>query len=348
MTLATPATPETDLYVVPQDLLLRPTPSGALQVHPASESAAVVPRELLPLLLLFARPRTLDAAFAQAMVDWEMERDEFERLVRGWVGSGLLSRADRLGDGRVSSRLSIFQKALAEHRADPERSFPLRSPFALQRPLFFYPGLGTRELHDAGAFPWVAILEAAYAPIKEELLALLARPSFARVNRNYTSTGEWAAAYLWVFGEEVEGVVAQCPETARALRQVPGVTSFGTTLFSALAPGTFLAPHYGYTNAKLRCQLPLIVPEACRLKLGDVEIEQTEGKCLIFDDSFLHSAWNESDAVRYVLIFDFFHPDLTAEEIEYLKVLSTEQKLGAPYLKQLATSDRAAWARREP
>lgn len=342
----TSATSETDLYVVPQSMLLRPTPSGALQVHPASDSAATIPRELLSLLLLFARPRAVDAAFALAMTDWDMERNEFERLVQEWIDSGLLFRSQR-GAGYLPSRLSMFQKALEEHRAYPERPFPLRSHFDLQRPLLFYPGLNTRELHDAETFRWVPDLEAAYVVIKEELLALLERQSFARVNRGYTSTGEWAAAYLWVFGEEVEDVVAQCPETAKALRRVPGVTSFGTTLFSALAPGTFLAPHFGYTNAKLRCQLPLIISEACRLKMGDIEIEQKEGKCLIFDDSFLHSAWNDGDTVRYVLIFDFFHPDLSAEEIEYLSALSSEQKLGAPYLKQLATSDRAAWAQRE-
>ena len=141
------------------------------------------------------------------------------------------------------------------------------------------------------------------------------------------SEGEWVAAYLRIFGEEVEGVVKQCPETASALRQTPGGTSFGTTFFSALEPGTFLAPHHGDTNAKLRCQMPLIKTEACRVKVADIEIEPKEGKCLIFDDSFLHSAWNEGDTVLYVLDFDFFHPDLSDDEIEYLSALSSE-----PYL----------------
>lgn len=343
----TSTTSETELYVVPQSILLRPTPSGALQVHPASESAATVPRELLSILLLFANPRAVDAAFAEASTDWELERGDFDRLVAAWIDSGLLSRADR-HDGYRPSRLSMFQKALEDYRAYPQRPFPLRSQFDLQRPLLFYPGLNTRELHDVEAFRWIPAIEAAYSVIKEELLALLERQSFARVNRMYTSTGEWAAAYLWIFGEEVEDIVTQCPETASALRQVPGVTSFGTALFSALAPGTFLAPHCGYTNAKLRCQLPLVMAESCQLKVADIEIEPKEGKCLIFDDSFLHSAWNKGDTARYVLIFDFFHPDLSAEEIKYLSAISSEQRMGAPYLKQLATSNRASWARREP
>ena len=304
-------TPDTTLYVVPQTLRWRPTPSGALQVHPLTEAAPAVPRDLLPLLLLFASPRTVDGAFAQASIDWEMERGEFDRLVDMWIGSRLLSRAQS-HDGHCLSRLSLFKETIEEYRADPRRPFPLRSHFNLQRPRLFYPGLNTRELHDLEAFRWVLALEAAYPAIKEELLALLGR------------NGEWAAAYLWVFGEEVESVVTQCPETARALRQAPGVTSFGTITFSALAPRTFLAPHYGDTNAKLRCQLPLIHTEAYRVKVADTEIKPKEGKCLIFDDSFLHSAWNEGNTVLYVLAFDFFHPDLSDAEVEYLSSLFSE------------------------
>ncbi len=37
-------------------------------------------------------------------------------------------------------------------------------------------------------------------------------------------------------------------------------------------------------------------------------------KCLVFDDSFEHEAWNLSQETRAVLIIDFWHPDLTASE----------------------------------
>src|SRR5579862_9457090 len=68
---------------------------------------------------------------------------------------------------------------------------------------------------------------------------------------------------------------------------------------------------------ELRCQLPLQVPGGCKLKVGDQEVEQQEGRCIVFDDSFLHSAWNDSGEARFVLVFDFFHPDLTVPEIVY-------------------------------
>ena len=65
------------------------------------------------------------------------------------------------------SRLSMFKETLEEYRAYPQSPFPLRSHFDLQRPLLFYPGLNTRELHDVEAFRWVPALEAAYPAIQE-------------------------------------------------------------------------------------------------------------------------------------------------------------------------------------
>ena len=35
----------------------------------------------------------------------------------------------------------------------------------------------------------------------------------------------------------------------------------------------------------------------------------------MFDDSFEHEVWNESDRHRYVLILDVWHPDLTPVEV---------------------------------
>lgn len=156
--------------------------------------------------------------------------------------------------------------------------------------------------------------------------------------------GEWAASYLWAFGKKVEETCCLCPETTRILGSIPGVAEFGTTMYSGLAPHTQIAPHFGYSNAKLRCQLPLRVPGRCKLKVGEHEIEQREGRCIIFDDSFLHSAWNDSDEPRFVLVFDFFHPDLLPDEVRYLSHLASERQLAKDLLDQAAAGGRVGWA----
>lgn len=75
--------------------------------------------------------------------------------------------------------------------------------------------------------------------------------------------------------------------------------------FSAISKKTHITQHYGPTNKKLRCHLPLTVPKKtsneqdvspCRLVVGGTSVDLEEGKCIVFDDSFLHEAFND----RYV------------------------------------------------
>ena len=328
-----------DSYVIPADLCFRLTPSGGLQVDGgAGEPSIEVPRDWVPLLLAFARSESAEAAYEAVTEDWEVDRETFQRLLYVWITKGLLRLSGTAGPSpQVPSRLALFAKAA--EKGSP----PLRSHFPLQRPLEFYPGLDTREIHDRERFPWVAELEGSFPVIQAEFVRLVeAGSGFSPVYRSQTSTGEWAASYLWVFGRKVEDTCRQCPETVRILSSIPGVAEFGTTMCSGLAPHTHIAPHYGYSNAKLRCQLPLRVPGRCRLKVGEHEVEQREGRCIVFDDSFLHSAWNDSDEPRFVLVFDFFHPDLTPEEIRYLARLARERELAKSYLGDEAPGERAS------
>ncbi len=334
-------------YAVPAEMTFRLTPGGTFQVaSDGTDGSVEVAGGHVALLMGFSRPLAAEAAFTQANAKWRIERDTFRRLLAVWIAQGLLQTPE--ASEHATTRLALFAKAMAQHAPVSDRPFPLVSHFPLQRPRVFYPGLTTMEVHDRQRFPWVAALEDACSVIQREFAGLLASADFARVHPAYTSRGEWAAAYLWAFGERVEEVCRLCPETDRLLGSIPGVAEFGTTLFSALGPHSHIAPHYGYTNAKLRCQLPLRVPGDCRLKVGDQQIQQEEGRCILFDDSFLHSAWNDNDEPRFVLIFDFYHPDLTSDEIRYLSRVAQEKALARQHLGAAATAEKAVWVKESP
>ncbi len=86
------------------------------------------------------------------------------------------------------------------------------------------------------------------------------------------------------------------------------------TLFSVLRPGTHILPHRGVTNTRLVTHLPLIVPPDCALRVGgETHVWQTD-RCVTFDDTFEHEAWNRSDQTRVVLILDCWNPDLSEAE----------------------------------
>ena len=334
--------PDEPTFVVPATLRLRTTPYGSLQVDTdLAEPVGEIAGELVGMFLLFARPRTIPSAHVDALSEWTIEPSEFRRLVEGWVKLGFLIPTARKVES--PTRLLLFQKAFAEHTRSGAEGFSLKSLLPSQRPQLYYPGLNSREIYRSSAFPWVKGLEAAFPSIRAELMGLLEDDALVAVNRSYTTTGEWAAGHLWIFGKKNEEICRRCPVTTEVVGAVQG--SLGTAMFSALAPHTFIAPHCGFTSAKLRCQLPLIVPGGCRLKVGDVEIEQREGRAIVFDDSFIHSAWNDSDTVRYVLLFDLFHPDLDASEVEYLSTISEERQFGKPYLDEAKTAPRVQWTR---
>ena len=57
------------------------------------------------------------------------------------------------------------------------------------------------------------------------------------------------------------------------------------------------------------------------MRVGD-EIKHLEkDKCIIFDDSFNHEAWHDGQSTRINLILDFWHPELTDDEVKFFSML---------------------------
>jgi aspartate beta-hydroxylase len=219
------------------------------------------------------------------------------------------------------------------------------TPHPLQHPtLLCVPDLLPRPWFEREEFPFLAEIEAQTDAIREELLALLdtgtdiaayidmpdrapAAPMWRELNRS----PRWRSYHFFRHGQAIAEHVAQCPRTAEALTRLPLMRideHSPEAMFSLLAPNTAIPPHAGVINGRLTVHLPLIVPENCgALKAGDEAREWQEGRCLIFDDSFVHEAWNHSDRLRVVLIFDIWHPELS--EAERAGLSTTIETLGA-------------------
>jgi aspartate beta-hydroxylase len=65
---------------------------------------------------------------------------------------------------------------------------------------------------------------------------------------------------------------------------------------------------------------PAAQPGAAQPPLGITVGGETrvwrEGEPLVFDDTYEHSTWNDTGGDRVVLLFDLWHPDLAAGEVE--------------------------------
>jgi beta-hydroxylase len=82
-------------------------------------------------------------------------------------------------------------------------------------------------------------------------------------------------------------------------------------MFSILGPHKRIPPHGGPYKGVLRYHLGLRVPgpaDACGITVRGETRQWGEGRSLVFDDVWEHSAWNESDDLRVVLFVDFIRP----------------------------------------
>lgn len=165
---------------------------------------------------------------------------------------------------------------------------------------------------DTADFPFTSMLEANWRVVRNELEALPRRNFSPFIGKSLygqsqaggqEETGKgWDTFGLYGFCKKIAQNCELCPETTKLVEAIPNMTMAG---FSALEPGTHIKPHVGYTDAVLRCHLPLITPPGCALRVGTEVRNWEEGKCLVFDDTTEHEAWNRSDQVRVVLLIDF-------------------------------------------
>ena len=210
------------------------------------------------------------------------------------------------------------------------------APAYVQQPTsFYYPGLAPRPFFEREDFDWVPALEAAAPAIRDELHAVLmdetalrpyvtAEPGRPAKRHALLDDPNWSALYLWRNGEAVAENAARCPRTMAALADVPIPRIAGRSpmaLFSVLRAGTHIPPHSGMLNTRLICHLPLIVLGPCRLRVGNTTRTVEQDRVMIFDDSIEHEAWNDTDEVRVVLLFEIWRPDIDPAERTALTAL---------------------------
>ncbi len=174
---------------------------------------------------------------------------------------------------------------------------------------------GDPHIYSTRLFPWAAEIESEWQLVRKELDAVMTfrdqMPSFQDILKEVgmiQSDNNWKTFFLAGIGMDCSENRKRCPETVRLLGQIPGMT---TAFFSILSPGKHIPAHRGAWNGILRLHLGLMVPEPrerCRIRIGNDFYSWREGEALVFDDTFNHEVWNETDGYRVVLFVDFARP----------------------------------------
>jgi aspartyl/asparaginyl beta-hydroxylase (cupin superfamily) len=176
-----------------------------------------------------------------------------------------------------------------------------------QRPTFF----------DVPAtYPALDRVTAAYPAIRREFDRLMDEwsdlPQYHEVDPgeypiSNSTPKRWNVFILEVMGHKPAKNRASCPETCRALEQIPNLVQ---AFFSILDPGKSIPEHEGPYLGYLRYHLALRVPaeNPPKLVVKGQDYVWKAGEAVLFDDSWPHSVVNHSAETRAVLVVDVRRP----------------------------------------
>ncbi|WP_419995149.1 aspartyl/asparaginyl beta-hydroxylase domain-containing protein [Streptomyces boninensis] len=242
-----------------------------------------------------------------------------------------------------------FDRLKAEHGAasldrveemlEPGRRSDRRHPLQ-QAAKWVLPGIPQVPWHDpygyAELLPVVTALEDGHAEIKaeQELAWERRRAAFSDYEHYLVRQENWQALYVYRDGALNPDAAAVAPTAYKVIEEHAVETGVICPLleshFSTLLPGAAIKPHCDLWNFSINLHLAIDIPAGAAIRVADETREWEEGKCLLFDYSFEHEAWNGGERPRTCLLADLWHPDTTLPERAALTMLMTEiQKMMA-------------------
>src|SRR5271154_1886402 len=205
---------------------------------------------------------------------------------------------------------SLWERIVAWSIAVGERALAPVERFIGRRSL-----VGDAPFFELDRFPWIERVESNWSVILEEVERLLEDqaelPNFQDISKDQieiTDDDRWKTFFLYGYGFEAKLGVQMCPRTATLMREIPGMT---TAMISILSPHKHILAHRGPYKGVLRYHLGLIVPReaaACRIRVGEDIRHWQAGESMIFDDTFNHEVWNDTEETRVVLFVDVLRP----------------------------------------
>jgi aspartyl/asparaginyl beta-hydroxylase (cupin superfamily) len=193
------------------------------------------------------------------------------------------------------------------------------------------PGLTSKPWHDPADYPAIAAiarrLEELHPEIEEEIFRTSrSGEGMLRYEHYKVHDEDWKAIYLFRGGAPVESSRSRVPTTYRFMEEDldDWLCPLLEMHFSMLGPHSRIPPHCDLWNFTINLHFAVSIPEGCGIRVANETREWVEGECLLFDYSYRHQAWNESDEQRICLLMDLWNPEVTGPEREALTVLVTE------------------------
>jgi len=162
-------------------------------------------------------------------------------------------------------------------------------------------------------FKNLQILQDNWQIIRDEALALEHAHKIKAAERNndagfnsFFKKG-WKRFYLKWYEANHPSALQYCPKTVALLKQVPEIKA---AMFTELPPGAKLNPHRDPYAGSLRYHLGLSTPNSDKafIEVNKQRYSWRDGEGVIFDETYVHWALNETDKTRIILLCDVERP----------------------------------------
>jgi beta-hydroxylase len=165
---------------------------------------------------------------------------------------------------------------------------------------------------DVARFPELKVLQEHWQEIRDEALALTDNEIKAAEHNDdagfnsFFKTG-WKRFYLKWYGEAHPSAQALCPRTVELVSKLPTVKA---AMFAKLPDGGKLNRHRDPFAGSLRYHLGLVTPnnDTCFIDVDGQRYSWRDGQGVVFDETYIHCAQNNSGMDRIVLFCDIERP----------------------------------------
>mmetsp|Transcript_23115 Transcript_23115/g.64924 ORF Transcript_23115/g.64924 Transcript_23115/m.64924 type:complete len:182 (-) Transcript_23115:237-782(-) len=142
-----------------------------------------------------------------------------------------------------------------------------------------------------------------------------------------TSSGDWTVLYFYHNFDRKHENCQKFPVLMDTLKQLGPDFLGGMVCFSCIVPGTHIVPHTGPSNMRLTCHLGITGCEDVQVQVGTERRYYEDGKCVVFDDSYIHEVVHRGDRRRITLMLDLWNPNVTTFEREsWVEVMQNAMK----------------------
>lgn len=179
--------------------------------------------------------------------------------------------------------------------------------------MYLFSSVPTTPYLSPKHFPELAPLQDNWEMIRDEGMKLFDE-GYIRAAAGYNDIGfnsffrtGWKRFYLKWYDDFLPSAKTLCPKTAALLAGIPTVNA---AMFTLLPPGSKLVKHRDPFAGSVRYHLGLLTPNSdkCHIEVDGESYAWKDGEAVLFDETYIHWAENQTDQTRLILLCDIERP----------------------------------------